>query len=284
MEDPRHLKRRVTTPKGMQTAIKVKNSIINTAVRSIRRIVKLNHVSSMVNYLAGEYELVEGPLNYNADGLACSTNCDFLNDERFIKAYELGKSTGSWGDYDVRWRAYVACWAAAHVKTLAGDFVECGVNRGGLSRTVIDYVDFPSLPKKFYLLDTFQGLSAACISDAEKKRGIEPGGYEECYEAVVESFKGFNVEIVRGVVPETLAMVRTGQVCYLSIDMNCAGPEIAAAEFFWDKLVSGAVIVLDDYGRGDRYYEQKVAFDHFAAAKSVQILSLPTGQGLIFKP
>jgi len=268
----------------MQAAIKLKNGVINTAVRQVRKIVKLNHVTRMVGYLAGEFELVPGPLTYNADGLACSNNCDFLNDERFIKAYELGKGTGSWEEYDVRWRAYVVCWAADHVRNLAGDFVECGVNRGGFSRTVIDYVDFPSLRKKFYLLDTFQGLSGECISEAERARGIEPGGYADCYESVLKTFKGFNVEIIRGVVPQTLAAVETQQVCYLSIDMNCAAPEIAAAEFFWDKLVSGAVIVLDDYGRGDRYYEQKSAFDRFASAKSVQILSLPTGQGLIFKP
>jgi|ERR1700752_172783 len=268
----------------MQTAIKVKNAVINSAVRQVRRMVKLSQVNSMVSYLAGEYELVEGPLNYNADGLAVNNNCDFLSDERFVRAYECGRRTGSWGDADVRWRAYVACWAANQVRNLSGDFVECGVNRGGLSRTVIDYVDFPSLPKKFYLLDTFQGLSSDCISEAERARGVEPGGYEECYEGVVETFKRFNVEIIRGVVPHTLETVKTEQVCYLSIDMNCAAPEIAAAEFFWDKLVSGAVIVLDDYGRGDRYYEQKSAFDRFASEKSVQVLLLPTGQGLIFKP
>lgn len=268
----------------MMTATKAKNAVINAAVRQLRKIVKLHHVSRMVYFLAGEYELVPGPLTYNDDGLACSTSCDFLNDERFLHAYELGKSTGSWLDSDVLWRTYVVCWAAHHAKSLEGDFVECGVNRGGYSRAVIDYVDFPSLPKKFYLLDTFQGLSADLISPTERARGVEPGGYEECYDAVVETFKGFNVEIVRGTVPDTLAKVKTEKVCYLSIDMNCAEPEIAAAEFFWDKLVSGAAIVLDDYARGDRYYEQRTAFDRFAAARSVQILTLPTGQGLIFKP
>ena len=30
--------------------------------------------------------------------------------------------------------------------------------------------------------------------------------------------------------------------------MNCAAPELAAAEFFWDRLTTGAVVVLDDYG------------------------------------
>jgi hypothetical protein len=65
--------------------------------------------------------------------------------------------------------------------------------------------------------------------------------------------------------------------------MNNVMPEIAAAEYFWDKLVSGAVMVLDDYGFGT-HVEQKLGFDAFAARKGVQVLSLPTGQGLIFKP
>ena len=65
--------------------------------------------------------------------------------------------------------------------------------------------------------------------------------------------------------------------------MNCEIPEIAAAEFFWDTLVSGGVIVLDDYG-WQGHIVQKHAFDLFSSRKGVQVLSLPTGQGLIFKP
>jgi len=43
--------------------------------------------------------------------------------------------------------------------------------------------------------------------------------------------------------------------------------------------------VLDDYGYGgDSYIFQKHAWDDFAYKKRVQVLSLPTGQGLIFKP
>jgi hypothetical protein len=49
-------------------------------------------------------------------------------------------------------------------------------------------------------------------------------------------------------------------------------------------MVSGGVIVLDDYGWGGYHMEQKLGFDQFAARRDVDILSLPTGQGLIFKP
>jgi O-methyltransferase len=77
--------------------------------------------------------------------------------------------------------------------------------------------------------------------------------------------------------------VRAEKVCYLSIDMNCAEPEIAAAEFFWDKMVTGAAMILDDYGWLGQGV-QKRAFDDFARRKRVPLLCLPTGQGLILKP
>jgi len=241
----------------------------------------------LLKHMPGDrWELISGPLTYNREGLATVTNCDFLNDPRFQEAYRLGEQTGSWKDAKIHWRIHVLCWAADKASRLEGDFVECGVNRGGFSRAIMHFVDFPRLGKTFYLLDTFCGLEDRLVSDAERKRGIGVGKwfqYEECYEAVCKTFEDLPVVIVRGVVPETLPQVKAAKVCYLSIDMNCVAPEIAAAEYFWDKLVPGAVIVLDDYG-WKAHYEQKLAFDRFAARKGVMVLTLPTGQGLIFKP
>jgi hypothetical protein len=228
-------------------------------------------------------EWVPGPLTYNQDGLATVHNCDFLRDPHFSEAYRLGQETGSFGVGGIHWRVYVVCWAADRASRLEGDFVECGVNRGGYSRAVMHYVDFPRLDKTFYLLDTFHGLEDKYVSDAERKRGVMGYHYEECYESVCKTFAGFRAVIVRGAVPETLPQVKAAKVCYLSIDMNCAAPEIAAAEYFWEKLVPGAVMVLDDYG-WTIHIDQKAAVDHFAREKGVSILALPTGQGLIFKP
>jgi O-methyltransferase len=223
-------------------------------------------------------------LTYDQDGLATQHNCDFMEDERFVRAYQQGESTGSWSDAKVHWRAHVACWAADRAKELAGDFVECGVNKGGLALTVAHYVQFQTLNKTFYLLDTFRGLTEKYLSEEEKRLRGGESGYEECYAEVKETFRPFtNVVIVRGAVPETLDQVKSEMISYLSIDMNCVEPEIEAAEFFWKKLVSGAVLLLDDYGWAG-HIAQKRAFDQFAAEKGVPILSLPTGQGLIIKP
>lgn len=88
---------------------------------------------------------------------------------------------------------------------------------------------------------------------------------------------------MRGLVPDTLPTVPIDRVCYLSVDMNIVEPEVAALEYFWDKLVPGAAVILDDYGWAN-YQLQQEAHDRFAAARGVPVLHLPTGQGLIIKP
>lgn len=148
----------------------------------------------------------------------------------------------------------------------------------------MEYINFKSLPKTFYLMDTFEGFSEKYLTLKDIKAGKSTDSYEPCYELVKNTFREFhNAEIIKGPIPDTLSKVKTRKVSYLHIDMNCMLPEIAAAEFFWDKLVSGAIIILDDYGhRG--HEEQQSAFDDFARSKGVKILAIPTGQGLIIRP
>jgi hypothetical protein len=239
-----------------------------------------------INKASGNYlsRPLYGKATYNQDGLATVHDAEFMHEPRFAAAYAAGKATGSWTFGDLHWRAYIVCWAAARGADLAGDFVECGVNRGGYALSVIRYVDFEKLPKTFFLLDTYEGLVERLISPEERARGVRVGEYEPCYDAVKRTFEPYtNVEIIRGAVPDTLPLVTAEKIAFLSLDMNTRDPEIAAAEHFWDRLSSGAAIVLDDFG-WRKHREQKVAFDEFARRRNVEVLALPTGQGLILKP
>lgn len=246
---------------------------------------KMQDLVRVWRFPSNRFAFFNSSLTYRADGLATSHNFEFAQEPLFQHSYALGEQTGSWGSGDLRWRAHTICWAAQWASRLPGDFVECGVNKGGYARMVVNYVSFPRLKKTFYLLDTFRGLAEAYISAEERQLGRTAGGYTECYEEVVATFRPFQecVRIIRGPVPDTLPQVQAERVCFLSIDMNNALPEIAAAEYFWDKLVPGAVVVLDDYGHAS-HLPQKRAFDAFAARKGVGILTLPTSQGLLFKP
>jgi hypothetical protein len=232
--------------------------------------------------------LVQGPLTFAADGLYTVLNSDFLRDPRFAKAYDLGVNTGHrMGDnLHIEWRAHVNCWAATVALRLPGDFVECGTNTGIFARSIISYTNFEKVQnKKFYLLDTYEGIPDGQHSPAERELlGDMNRGYYNCWDVVQKTFAPFpNVVLVKGLVPDTLTRVPSEEIAYLSIDMNAVKPEIEAAEFFWDKLVTGALVVLDDYGFPPHIH-QKRAFDEFARRKNVEILTMPTGQGLIVRP
>ena len=224
------------------------------------------------------------PLTYNTDGLATCNNCDFIQEPLFAKAYQTAVDTKPWEGFTLQWRTYIVCWFANMVKGLEGDFVECGVNTGAYSRAVIEYVDFQKLNKTFFLLDTYEGLVPSMLNKEEIESGLDVylTYYKDVYEGVKKTFAPFNTKIIKGPVPGTLTECTASKICYLSIDMNCVEPEIAAAEYFWDKVVKGGVIILDDYGF-PMHIHQKLAFDKFAKDKNAEILCLPTGQGIIIK-
>ena len=147
---------------------------------------------------------------------------------------------------------------------------------------ICPYLDFAAVDKSFDLFDTYDGIPAEQITTRERERAALHK-YVDCYDAAKADFAPFpNAKLVRGRVPDSLDTVDIDRVAYLSIDMNIEKPERAAIEFFWPKISTGGVVVLDDYGFGG-YEAQHDSMDEFAAKVGTSILTLPTGQGLIIK-
>ena len=230
------------------------------------------------------------PTTYTGDGLTVEGRIlDALYSRRFHNAYTAGMQTPhniGGGNLRLHWRVYTCLWAAEQARSLEGDFVECGVNSGIISRAICEYLDFARLSKRFFLFDTFQGIpeEQASAEEREHARSKNKRIYRECYAETKQTFAPFpNVTLIRGKVPDTLATVSIEKVAYLSIDMNLVLPEIAALEFFWERLVPGGIVVLDDYAfEGHR--QQHDAVDAFAAKRGVPVYTSPTGQGLIVRP
>jgi hypothetical protein len=228
---------------------------------------------------------------YDQDGLRSIHNHEFMVDPSFQRAYARGvKAVG--GDYQWHWRVHVGLWAAASAAKIAGDFVECGVNRGFMSSAIMTLLDWDLTGRTFYLLDTFAGLDERYVSPEEKAgavmernaRDIASGFYTFDVQAVRNNFSEWkNTVIVVGAVLETLFEIKSSQIAFLHLDLNCSPPEVAALETLWDRLTPGAFILLDDYAYVG-YRPQKVGIDGFARTRGLPVLSLPTGQGLIIKP
>jgi hypothetical protein len=233
--------------------------------------------------------LVQGPLTYNTDGLASQHNSEFMRDPRFAKAYAFGMTDGPRGRH-LEWRGHVALWLAEQSVQLGGDFIECGVNTGIMSGAIMTYLDFARYSdRRFYLLDTFAGIPEEQITEAERKVGVgdmnaKYQGGDRLFDIVRAKFSAWpNARLVRGKVPDTLVEVDSDRIAFAHIDMNVVEAEIAAAEFLWPRLQPGAFMLLDDYGWAPHIH-QKRAWDVFGQQHDFQILSLPTGQGLIMKP
>jgi hypothetical protein len=217
---------------------------------------------------------------YCGDLICTDANTDFMKKDNFISSYEEVKKTdtrGYLGDYDIRWRIHTILWAASTVKNLEGDFVDCGGGFGFFMSSIYKYLDFEKLNKKYYMFDSFSGTS----SEFDSKNHFTQ--YGSWYTDIVKNHGNKkNLEIIQGYLPQTLSNVDIEKISFLSIDLNSYKPEIECMNLLWDKIVTGGVIVLDDYGFPG-CENQLFHHNEFIKTKNKEILTLPTGQGLIIK-
>jgi O-methyltransferase len=225
---------------------------------------------------------------YASDGVITHHNFGFIKNEKFKKAYNAGSNTKSWGNpkkNTIEWRLHTILWAIESTKNIDGDIVECGVNRGGFSSAINEFFDIRKNNKIHWLFDTFEGkfnediLSKKELSEIKRKKY----DYSDSFQFVINNFKeNNNVKIVKGLLPESIKTQDITKISFLSLDLNSTKPEIETLSFLWNKISKGGIIVLDDYA----YYghnNQYVSMNALAQELSFNILSLPTGQGVVIK-
>jgi O-methyltransferase len=248
-------------------------------------LIKLRHFLKNISFVRSLYRLyrILFKATYFEDDIRVSKNIEFLNEDNFIKSKKIASTHLLTYEKCPDWRLHGELWAAAHASNLDGDFVQCGVDTGYTARAIIEYVKFYNYKnKKFFLFDTYEGIPPDRVPDDEPAAFWNE--YHNIYDFVCEKFGNFkNIKIVKGIVPDSLTDVKISKVSYLSIDMNYSVPERAALEYFWDKMVPGGIITLDDYSFIGRE-KQKQTADEFASNNNVEVLTLATGQGLILKP
>ena len=264
---------------GRLAALLPKN--LRTGVRRM-----LDPVMSRIGYVR-----FDAARHYAQDGLFTVHSEEFRRDPQFRAAYARGIKA-SWGvDPAFEWRAHVALWAAATALRTPGDFVECGVNAGFLSSAIMHRLNWASVPRRFYLIDTFSGPVIVQFSPEELKLGkadlskelLSRGAYVTDLDRVQANFAEWpNAVVVQGPVPEVLVTLEIPHVAFLHIDLNCAYPECAALTHFWPRLSPGALVLFDDYANNEHSY-QKEKIDETVRVLGAEVVSLPTGQGIIVR-
>lgn len=145
----------------------------------------------------------------------------------------------------------------------SGKFYELGVYTGGVSKMLLD------MGKDVVCFDTFKGISGAKDEEYHSDGEYNGGG-------VFDYVKG--AEIVAGELPATL-YGRCDDIAFVHFDLDVELPTAACIEYVWNRLVTGGIMVFDDYGTWTTFGVKR-AVDNFKFGKK---LYLPTGQMVIIK-
>jgi len=246
-----------------------------------------NHLSSVFFGLKENKEFIQGiqkavdQINgqngiYAGDNLfTYHRNLSFLEDEPLMTAFNAHASTEI--EKAVLWRMSTVLWGVRNGLRLEGDFVECACYKGTTVRVICDAVGFAKYPdRRYYLYDLFD-------HDPSLPHHAMPEHSKQLYAQVKNRFSDFdNVTVTQGKVPDVLAEVAPKKIAFMHLDLNNADAEIGALEVLFERMVPGAVLVLDDYGWLG-YRAQKLAEDPWFEKYGYRVLEMPTGQGLLIK-
>lgn len=169
-----------------------------------------------------------------------------------------------------------------YTRNIPGDMAECGCYKGASAWFMAK--EAPSI--KLHLFDSFAGLSppeGADITGNSLHSLWHKGALAANEEHVKNTLKDFsNIVIYKGWIPERFPEISHLKFRLVHIDVDLYQPTLDSLNFFYERLTSGGVIVLDDYGflTCPGAYQ---AAQEFARERGEHILHLPTGQGVLIK-
>jgi len=180
-------------------------------------------------------------------------------------------------------RCYIIYKLCHHCLHLEGDFAECGVYKGGTAFFIAYALRNNSIQgKSLHLFDTFTGLPS--VSDKDPS-GHKKGMFGDVSLGDVKYYlRRFPFVVFHpGIIPETFEAVKDRRFAFVHIDVDLYQTAKDCLSFFYDRMISGGVIVSDNYGFPRYKFSEKQAVDEFFYDKPESPISLPTGQCIVIK-
>jgi O-methyltransferase len=183
-------------------------------------------------------------------------------------------------------------WVNDTVQSLPGEIAELGTYKGGSAKLLAKAIGHS---RKVHVFDTFEGVPTE-LTDPKLDFVMEDhphlnitwsgeyhgGEWVASYQKVKKFLSDCpSVVIHPGLVPDTLKEVEEEVFCFIYLDMDIYQPTWDALQFFWPRLVSQGVIILDDYGHLQGVTD---AITKFADEKKVNIQHTCFMQCAIRKP
>lgn len=177
-------------------------------------------------------------------------------------------------------RKYMVWQLAQHIAHLPGDVAEVGCYTGATAWFLADRIREYGGRKSLYLFDSFAGLSQPSSLDKEYWRAGDLSCDEETVRENLAEFPF--VTLHKGWVPERFDDVNDCQFSFVHIDVDLYQPTLLSAAFFYDRLVSGGILICDDYGFAT-CPGATAALDEVMAERPEPIIRLPSGGAMVIK-
>lgn len=174
-------------------------------------------------------------------------------------------------------------------RSVDGDFVECGVWKGGSSMLMaLTLQKFGQTHRKLYLYDTFSGMTPPGADDISIEGADANVLYEVtedwCSAGLTEvknnmastGYPKENVFFIEGMVEETIPNTLPGKLAILRLDTDWYDSTYHEMTHLYPLLEKTGVLIIDDYG----YWKgSKKAIDQYFAEQNQQLLLLRTDEG-----
>jgi O-methyltransferase len=186
-------------------------------------------------------------------------------------------------------RMYVLSQAIKYVKNenIEGDFVECGIWKGGNIILFNKFNLLYDLKKKIYGFDTFEGMSEPdeldkhnniTAKELAKEYGIKKmsdwcySSYDHVVKNISKNTIFSNIFLIKGNVEQTLLEEKNlpEKISILRLDTDWYASTKIELEVLYKKLVKGGILIIDDYGHWqgarkavDEYFKNKNIWLHY---------------------
>ncbi len=168
-------------------------------------------------------------------------------DKSFNETYEIIKGFTLIDKY----RCYELWQLVSETAKLKGALLEVGVYRGGSGALIGKKAKLIGIKDKVYLCDTFTGVVKAGSKDSWYKGGEHKDTTKETVQEVIHKLKLDKTEILEGIFPDETGEMVTDtkfRFCHIDVDVYQSAKDIV--DWLWPRLVTGGIIVFDDYGFG----------------------------------
>ena len=212
-----------------------------------------------------------------------NTNLYWQNDNDYLDLWKQFQKNGA----SIKDRKYVLYSMAKAVSNLPGDTVECGVFDGGGSFLICSANACEKDDFFHHMFDSFEGLSKPTSNDIPedpKSYVWKEGDLSVPLEIVEQNLRRFNfVKYHKGWIPDRFHEVADRKFSFVHVDVDLYQPTYDSIKFFYERTVTGGIILCDDYG-SIACPGAKQAFDELVQEKPERsVIHLTTGQGFIIK-